>query len=152
METGIPKLKNPQIIISVADSESQDLTIKSLNSEPEMEEFNEDALVKNLLKELDIQKPFDENADIFNHNPNSPSGDCLHCNFLKKLTNLQQEIVRMNQEVTSTHEILNLKRIQNLELKNTVKRLENSLGKNSIETVLEQKENTCSCGNKCLIY
>jgi hypothetical protein len=126
-------------------------SLMSPNSEPEMEEFNEGNLVKTIFKELEINTYIDKHTDPFIHNPNYANGQCLHCSFSNKFTALKDEITRMNQEISTTHEILNFKKNQNRELKNTIKRLENTLGKNSEELVFDQKEQSCSCASKCLI-
>ena len=151
MEDDLDKRKLPLIVISSITSESKDLTIKSLGLSEEIEENHEDALVQKLLEELDLDNCIGEHADPLIHNPNLLNEDCPHCKIMKKVINLQIEITKMNSEINGTHEVLNLKKLQNCELKNTIKRLENSLGRNN-EIVMEQKESTCSCGSKCLLF
>lgn len=150
MENNIERPKLPLIVISSVHSQSKDVINKSELIEVEKEENQEKALVQVLLKELNIRKCAEEGTDPLIHNPFIQEDQCMHCNLMKKVVNLQNEISKMNSDISYTHEILNMKRMQNTELKNTIKKLENSLSKTD-GTVLEQKESTCSCGNNCSI-
>ena len=144
-------LKLSGLPISSVEFVSEENSIKSMHSEPEMEEFNEDALVKNLLRELNMDPDFDDILDAFTHKPNTPNAQCFHCNLEKKLAGIKKEINVLNAELNSANEVINVKIQQNLELKNSVMKLEGNL-KNSCEvTVLEKKEKGCSCGSGCII-
>ena len=123
----------------------------SLDREPEMEEFNEDIMIRNLLKELNVEEFISENVDPLVHDPNKLD-NCIHCMLFKKIATLQTEITKMNTEISCTHEILNLKKSQNAELKSTIKRLESTIGNSVSEMMIEQKEPTCTCGAKCMIF
>ena len=138
MGDGIDTKKKPLIFISRASSESQDISIKSIDSEPEMEEFNEEVLVKNLFKELDMGTDPNEHSDIFMHKINS-NNECFHCKLQENLQKLKQQIDTINNEICTVHEAAHMKKEQNLELKNTIKRLENSLGRGNDTLLLEKK-------------
>jgi glutaredoxin len=150
MENENDKPKLPVIVISSIESESKDVSIKSLAYSGEIEEQQEDGLVQELLNHLDLAGCVDDNVDPLIHYPNLPAEECPHCKIMKKVIGLQAEITKMNSEISCTHEVLSLKKQQNAELKSTIKRLENSLGK-SEGIAIEQKETTCSCGTKCLL-
>ncbi|OMJ71215.1 hypothetical protein SteCoe_30633 [Stentor coeruleus] len=149
MESNIERPKLPVIIISSVHSESKDAN-KSKLMEAEKEENQEKALAQVLLEEMNIEKYFEEGADPLIHNPTIPEDQCMHCNLMKKVMYLQSEINKMSTDINYTHEVLNMKRMQNAELKNAIKKLESSLLKTD-GTVLEQKESTCSCGSSCSI-
>ena len=145
-------LKLSGLPISSVEFVSEENSIKSMHSEPEMEEFNEDALVKNLLRELNMETDFDEILDPFTHKPDTPNTQCFHCKLGKKLTAIKKEINELNNELSSANEAINVKKQQNLELKNTVMKLEVNLKSNDEVLVLEKKEKGCSCGSSCLIW
>lgn len=151
MDLDLKRPKLPEISINSAESKSLEISIQSLHSEPEMEEFNEEALVKTLLKELNMETT-EIQIDPFTHNENIPIDHCLHCKLVKKLSGLKKEIMKINSELNSATETINLKRQQNIELKNTVNKLENNLKGKDDGLVLEQKEKGCSCGSACSIY
>ena len=154
MEREYPEKKNPSECINDLELESEDdNSMKSFTAEPEMEDCNDTTLLKNLMKELGIEIPLFDEKDPLKHDSVAPH-NCIHCKLLKKLTCLQKDITKMNQEICATHDILNLKKEQNSDLKNIIKRLEGSLGRNQeLEeaNVIENSSATCSCTNKCTI-
>ena len=123
---------------------------KSFTIEPEMEDFNDSALLRNLIQELGIEDSLITESDPLKHDASSPSS-CVHCKLLKKITNLQGDITKMNQEICATTEILSLKKEQNGDLKGMIKRLEESLGKEQDDRI-DKNSVTCSCGNKCRVF
>ncbi|OMJ82949.1 hypothetical protein SteCoe_16222 [Stentor coeruleus] len=151
MENDIERPKLPLIVISSVLTDSKDVTNKSVLSDPIKEEDQEKFLVQELIKELNLEQSIGENIDPLVHDPMFPEGECPHCKLIKKVVSLQNEITKMNSDINCTHEILNMKKVQNAELKSTIKRLESSLTKND-GTILEQKESSCSCGSRCSIY
>ncbi|OMJ65989.1 hypothetical protein SteCoe_5992 [Stentor coeruleus] len=141
----------PMIILNKIPQESdKENSLKSNTLEPEMEDCNDTILLKNLIKELGIEESISQDIDPLKHDALSPT-TCIHCKLLKKLTTLQTDITKMNQEICATHEILNLKKEQNSDLKNMIRRLEGNLGKNHNEVALENTSSTCSCTGKCSI-
>lgn len=127
-------------------------SVKSFTVEPEMEDFNDTALLKNLIYELGIEESITTEVDPLKHNAASPN-TCVHCKLLKKLSFLQTDITKMNQEICATHEILNLKKEQNSDLKNMIQRLESSLGRRpEEEDIIDSSSTNCSCTRKCTIY
>ena len=152
MEIEKIKDKLPLIFINNIESESDiDRSMKSNTVEPEMEDFNDTMLLKNLIKELGIEGSLSTDIDPLKHDPYAVN-TCVHCKLLKKVASLQSEITKMNQEICVTHEILNLKKEQNFDLKNMIKRLEGTLENNTPELALDKTASTCSCTNKCLIF
>ena len=141
----------PTIEIHKQDSLSdRENSVKSYTIEPEMEDADDTTLLKNLIKELGIEESLSGEQDPLKHNSQSPN-TCVHCKLLKKLTTLQFDISKMNQEICATHEILNLKKEQNGDLKNMIKRLEGNLGKNHDEMLVDKSSTSCSCMNRCII-
>jgi hypothetical protein len=128
----------------------RDDSMHSGTIEPEMEDCNDTMLLKNLIKELGIEEIITEDVDPLKHNVRDPDV-CVHCKLLRKLTALQTDITKMNQEICATHEILSLKKDQNSDLKNMIKRLEGNLGKVHDEMFTEKSAAACSCTNRCLI-
>jgi hypothetical protein len=148
MEKENHMLDLPFAVIRGSGDPSKDNSLKSITLEPEMEDFNDTGLLKNLVKELGIEESLSTEADPLKHDAADPV-NCIHCKLVKKLTTLQADITKMSQEICATHDILNLKKEQNNDLKNMIKRLEVSIGKNQEDTVLDKSTSTCSCGNKC---
>jgi hypothetical protein len=58
----------------------------------------------------------------------------------------------MNQDIGSTNEILQLKKEQNSELKNMIHKLEENCAGSQIGLETENKEVSCGCTNKCLMF
>jgi hypothetical protein len=123
---------------------------KSFTIEPEMEDFNDSALLRNLIQELGIEDSLVTETDPLKHDPLSPN-TCVHCKLLKKITSLQGDITKMNQEICATNEILNLKKEQNGDLKGMIRRLEESLGKEQDDRIDKGSIN-CTCNNKCRVF
>ena len=129
----------------------QDNSVKSFTAEPEMEDFNDTLLLKNLISELGIEESLSIEVDFLKHDSSSPQS-CAHCKLVSKLISLQADITKMNQEIGATHEILNLKKEQNSDLKGMIRRLQGSLGKTEEdEEVIDRSVAICSCTNKCFI-
>lgn len=139
------------ILLSKIPQESdKENSLKSNTIEPEMEDCDDTLLLRNLIRELGIDDSLSENIDPLKHESISPD-TCIHCKLVKKLSTLQSEITKMNQDICTTHEILNIKKEQNTDLKSMIKRLEGNLGNGNEEVLLENASSTCSCGNKCII-
>ena len=155
MERENPEKNHPPLFANHLGQENEeDNSMKSFTAEPEMEDCNDTTLLKNLVKELGIEESITREKDPLKHNSAYPQ-NCVHCKLLKKLTGLQTDVKKMNQEICVTHEILNLKKEQNSDLKNMIKRLEGSLRHNQEEVempVVDKSSTTCSCINKCIIY
>lgn len=124
---------------------------KSFTIEPEMEDFSDSCLLKNLIQELGIDYFLSTEIDPLKHDSLSPS-TCIHCKLLKKISALQGDISKMNQEICATNEILYLKKEQNVDLKGMINRLEQNLGKPDDSQILEKSEKSCSCMSKCGLF
>lgn len=122
----------------------------SYTIEPEMEDFTDVALLRNLAKELDIEQTAIEVVDPLKHNE-FRGEDCVHCKIVNKISGLQGEISKMNQEISATNEILKLKQEQNSDLKGMINRLEENLGKSKEDEVVEKNSVNCSCMSKCIV-
>ena len=140
----------PLILSSNPDSESLNSnSMKSFTAEPEMEDCNDTGPLKNLIKELGIEESLSNEIELLKHDSASP-GNCVHCRMLQKLNGLQSEITKLNEEICTTHEIINLKRDQNGELISMIDRIEGSMARGSEhKLIIDQSSSTCSCGNKC---
>lgn len=126
-------------------------SVKSFTIEPEMEDFSDSSQLKLLIHELGIEDFLSTDTDPLKHDSLSPS-TCVHCKLLKKITGLQSDITRMNQEICATNEILYLKKEQNDDLKNMINRLEENLSLSSDSQAAEKNGASCSCMNKCVLF
>jgi len=124
---------------------------KSFTIEPEMEDFSDSCLLKNLIQELGIDEFLSAEIDPLKHDSLSPS-TCIHCKLLKKISGLQADISTMNKEICATSDMLYLKKEQNVDLKGMIKRLEQNLGKVNDSQVLDKSEQNCSCMSKCDLF
>lgn len=122
----------------------------SFTIEPEMEDFTDPVLLKNLAEELGIDQDMIEVINPLKHDDHV-GGNCMHCKILKKISALQGEILKMNQEIGATNEILKLKQDQNLDLKGMIYRLEENLGNAKANETVDKSSVTCSCINKCVV-
>lgn len=150
MENDIERQKPSVIFTSSIKSETKDITDRSAITEAAREDNLERSLVKELIKELSLDNCINENVDPLIHNPSCTEDQCAHCKIMKKVGGLQTEISKMNSEIGCTHEILNLKKMQNNELRNTIKRLESTLAKND-GIIIEKKESCCLCSSDCTV-
>ena len=151
MENGARiSIKTPTLPIKPPSQNTEEI-VKSLRSEPETEEFNENTLVRHLFKELELDGSLSEHSDPFVHKLNT-NNECFHCKLTERFQKLMQDIDKVNTEISSIHESTTIKKQQNLELKNTIKRLESSLGKSNDDLSLEHKDNSCSCTSGCYIF
>lgn len=141
----------PTITISKASSPTDEILSKTPVYEPEMEDNDDNGILKNLIKELGIDESMINEDDPLSHNPSSPDS-CLHCILIKKISALQTDINKMNQDIGSTNEILQLKKEQNSELKNMIHKLEENCAGSQIGLETENKEVSCGCTNKCLMF
>lgn len=128
-----------------------DNSIKSFTIEPEMEDFSDSSQLKVLIQELGIEDLLSSDTDPLKHDSLSPS-TCVHCKLLKKISGLQSDITRMNQEICATNEILYLKKEQNDDLKNMINRLEENLSLSSDLQASDKNGTSCSCMNKCDLF
>lgn len=141
----------PLITISKASTPLEDsLYGKSPAYEPEMEDVHDGSLLKNLAEELGIQESLSDNPDPLVHVPEAGSA-CLHCILVKKVNDLQSDILRMNQEIVSTGEVLNVKKEQNNELKGMIDRLKGTCEIDNEDFIPNDKSVSCSCMKKCVI-
>lgn len=115
-----------------------------------MEDVHDGSLLKNLAEELGIQESLSDNPDPLIHNPEAGSA-CLHCILVKKVADLQSDILRMNQEIASTGEVLHVKKEQNSELKGMIDRLKGTCEIEDEDLVPGDKAVSCSCMKKCVI-
>ena len=122
----------------------------SFTIEPEMEDFTDPVLLKNLAEELGIDQDWVEYVNPLKHDDRM-GVDCVHCKILKKISGLQLEILKMNQEIGATNDILKLKQDQNSDLKGMICRLEENLGNAKSDEVVDKSSETCSCINKCVV-
>jgi hypothetical protein len=141
----------PTITISKASSPTDEILSKTPAYEPEMEDNDDNTLLKNLIKELGIEESIISEDDPLKHNP-SASDSCLHCILVKKISSLQSDINKMNIDISSTNEILQLKKEQNSELKTMIQNLEENCGNSQNLQDVDNKEVNCSCTNKCLVF
>lgn len=146
MENPKPPLQlDPELIPIKGHEEEASYTI-----EPEMEDFTDEALLRNLAKELGIEQNAVEVVDPLKHNE-FRGRDCVHCKIVNKISGLQEEISKMNQEISATNEILQLKQEQNSDLKGMISRLEENLGKSKDDEVVDKNSVNCSCMSKCIV-
>ena len=103
------QFKEPLSSLAKSSPMEPENSCKSFTIEPEMEDFNDSALLRNLIQELGIEDSLITESDPLKHDASSPSS-CVHCKLLKKITNLQGDITKMNQEICATNEILSLKK------------------------------------------
>ena len=143
----------PLVFRNNSDSGSQKSnSVKSFTAEPEMEDCNDTTMLKILIKELGISECLSSDIDPLKHDSSTPGG-CVHCRLLQKLTHLQADITKMNQEICATHEILSLKRDQNGDLKGMIERIEGSMARAPEDDfVIDQSSSHCSCGHRCTIF
>ena len=139
-------MENPEGIIKL----SRESSVKSFLIEPEMEDASDKTLLKNLIKELDIEESLKSSPNPLLHNASSPN-ICIHCKLLKKLSSLNSDLSKITRDIYTTHEILTLKRQQNCDLKAMIKRLEARLSKIHEESLTHKSSNPCSCANRCII-
>lgn len=145
------KKQLPTITISKASSPTDENLRKTPVYEPEMEDSDDNGHLKNLFKDLGIDISIINQDDPLEHNPLSQDS-CLHCILIKKISDLQTDISKMNQDINSTNEILQLKKEQNLELKNMIYKLEGNCEGSQIGVEDDNKETSCGCTNKCSVF
>ena len=151
MDKFLQKQPLPTIIISKASSPTDEINNRTPAYEPETEDNYDNGLLKNLIKELDIEKSIINEDDPLVHNPLSRNS-CLHCILVKKISDLQINISKINQDINSTNEVLQLKKDQNLELKNMIHTIEGNCTGSQIGLETENKKATCGCMNKCFVF
>jgi hypothetical protein len=140
--------KSNELLIKSRSSEKKE-SFKSCMAEPEMEDFSDTELVKNIAQELGISDLLLFSQEQLVHDPMLMES-CPHCKVLEKINSLQNDIVRMNLELRTTNQILNEKKAQNFEMNGMIKRLEENIGGN-----LQERKNkgfNCSCFNKCFVF
>ena len=106
----------------------------------------EQALIQELMQELQIENLNCNPYELFTHKDEL---GCIHCRLLKQVKVMESDISKLDFEMIHTHEILKVKTTQNAELKNTIKRLEESIGK---EEVVERKGVVCNCATGCWVF
>ncbi|OMJ85736.1 hypothetical protein SteCoe_12863 [Stentor coeruleus] len=148
----IPIIRYPQILVSRANSEKQSNSeLKPLSPEPEVEECCEDIQLREVIESLGIDFEIVSQLKYITHDNQTDA--CLHCKLLSKVSALQDNIGKISQEISSTQELLKIKKIQNNDLKSIIDRLEGSIGHSlsSCEINVERTSKTCSCGNSCIV-
>jgi hypothetical protein len=105
----------------------------------------ERALMQELMQELNLNNGPFSSSDLFIH---KAEGECIHCQLIQQVKMMEQDISKLDFEMQHTHEVLKVKASLNSELKNTIKRLEDSLGREESE----RKGINCNCGKSCQVF